>query len=178
MSPAKKVLIFVVAIYVLFVFSGFLLPKQTTLSRSVIVEADQGAVFDLVGDHKKFNTWSPWAAYDPKMHVEYEGPSTGVGAKQIWQSTHPKVGNGESTYTRYEPNASVSMTLDFEQGGGESSFVLKASDSNQVAVEWSFTSTHENIFERLIGFFALDGMLGPELESGLISLKQIAEKRR
>ncbi len=175
MGVAKKVLVVIVSIYVLILLAGFLLPKQTEVSRSVTIEAPQALVFELVSNHRDFMRWSPWAKKDPDMEVRYEGPAKGEGAKALWNSTHPEVGKGEFTYTEYQPNTSATLNLKFEQGGGDARFILTSDEDGATQVEWVYTQENHNVFARYFGYFLLEGMLAPEFESGLQNLKSLAE---
>lgn len=177
MPALKKIIIAVVALYIAFLFSGFLLPTETRVSREILIDAPNETVFKLVSEHREFRRWSPWAAKDPKMEVEYEGPEVGVGAKQLWRSAHPQVGNGESIYTVYEPYSKVEFELRFEQGGGTSAFNLSLLESGLIKTEWHFVSPHNNIFERFIGFFLIENLISPDLEQGLTALKTLAESQ-
>lgn len=178
MPMLKKVLLAVVVVYVCVLLSGFLLPAQTLVSRSIDVNASQALVFKLVSEHKQFQLWSPWAAKDPNMQLEFEGPAIGLGSKLIWRSEHPQVGNGESVYSVYEPYSEAAFSLSFDQGGGDASFYLDEIDSQNTRVVWQFKTEHGNVFERFIGFFLLEDMLAPDFESGLASLKTLAESRQ
>ncbi len=175
MKIAKRVLLSVLGIYLIALAAGFLLPKETIVSRNIVVDAPQALVFELVSNHKDFARWSPWAKKDPSMKVELSGPEKGVGSKQSWSSKHPQVGTGESVYTEYEPYTRARTQMTFDQGGGDAVFNVKALSDNQTEVEWLFETAHSNIFERYIGYFLIDNMIGGEYEVGLNDLKTLAE---
>lgn len=175
MSLAKKAIVALVALYILVLLSGFLLPDKTTVVRSVEITAEKGRVFKLISEHKTFQLWSPWAQKDPAMEVTYEGPNVGVGAIQHWRSGHPQVGSGTSTYIEYIPFERATTHLAFDQGGGDATLAVTEIDAKTVRVDWSFESAHNNVFERFIGFLFVEKMVGPDYESGLQALKVLAE---
>jgi len=177
MSGIKKVLVTLLFIYVCVLFSGFFLPKQSVVSRSIEIDASQARVFELVSDHRQAQQWSPWFARDPKMQIEYSGPEQGVSSKQTWRSEHPKVGNRESTIISYDAPNSVEMRIEFNQGGGFAGFQLNGSENGKTLLTWWFKSEHKNVFERFIGALLLESMIASDYEYGLAKIKEVAEKQ-
>ena len=175
MNIFKKILIVLLVIWLSIVGAGLFLPEKTVVSRSIAIDAPKALVFELVSNHRDFQRWSPWAKLDPNMQVNYEGPEKGLGSKSMWQSAHPHVGQGESTYTEYEPYEKATLSLSFEQGGGDAIFILSDGENDSTTLEWQFEQTADNVFGRYIGVLFLDGMLGPMYEQGLQDLKVLAE---
>lgn len=171
----KKTGIFLAACIIIFVIGGFLLPSTTVITRSITINAPDALVFELVSNHKDFKRWSPWAKRDPHMQVRLEGPAKGLGSKSYWRSEHPQVGSGESTYTVYEPYKTATLSLTFEQGGGDAVFTLNKIDAAQTALQWQFITQNTNVIERYFGYFLLENMLAPDYEQGLADLKILAE---
>ena len=172
---ALKIGLSVLFILVVVVFLYALtLPKESTVTRSIDINAPEALVFDLVSNHKSFQLWSPWSKRDPNMEITYEGPEKGVGSKITWKSDNPEVGNGTSEYIEYLPYSRAVTRLKFDQGGGDATLSVQVIDQNQVKVIWDFYTAHESILERYFGLM-IEGMVGKDYEKGLADLKVLAE---
>ena len=166
----------VVVLVVLFVAGGMLLPTQTHVERSVVINADPARVFALVNDYREFNKWSPWAAYDPDgTTYEYSGPAAGVGAKMSWSSEHPNVGVGAQEIVDSEPNSMVRTRLVFDgfDAPTYASFILDPADGG-TRVTWTFDSEMDSLLGRYLGLM-MDSWVGADYERGLSNLKALAE---
>ena len=65
MKTLKKIFFVLVALVVIFVVVGFVLPSQRHVERSVVIDAPPCVVFSQVNGFKRFNDWSPWVAVMP-----------------------------------------------------------------------------------------------------------------
>lgn len=142
------------------------------VSRSATVNAPIETVFAQVNNLENWNAWSPWKAMDPDMKVEY-GP-TGVG-KDAWYSWNgEEVGKGKLTITDSIANESIKTSIELgEMGMGSGSWSF-TQNGDAVDVTWGFTSHGRHLLDKVFHLF-LDGMLGPQLEGGLVALKNAAE---
>ncbi len=176
MKILKILLGIVVALVVLFVAGGFLLPSETHVERSVVIKADPVKVFLLVNDYREFNKWSPWATLDPEgTTYEFSGPSAGVGAKMSWRSEHPNVGVGAQEIVASEPNAMVRSKLMFDgfDAPTYASFILEPAEGGTL-VTWTFDSDMDSMLGRYFGLM-MDDWVGADYERGLARLKELAE---
>ncbi|MFL0799281.1 MAG: dienelactone hydrolase family protein [Agarilytica sp.] len=174
MKSFKIVIAIVIAIPVLFVALGTVLPAQTHVERDITIDAPQGVVFYLVSQHKQFQKWSPWAKIDPAMKVDFSGPDLGVGSMMTW-SGNQEVGSGTSVFTEYVPNSRAVTSLDFGQmGSGIATYDLELVGTNQTKITWGFDTRHRNFIEKYFGLM-MDAMLGAVYEDGLAELKTLAE---
>jgi len=156
---------------------------KTHLERSIVVNASPASVFKYVNNFKNFNTWSPWHSIDPNTAYTFEGPEEGVGAKMFWKSEHEEVGEGEQWIVESEENKRVKSGMKF--GGFEGEYfaevVLEPADNNSTKVTWHYygdvskASAFGAAAGKFFGMF-MDGMLGPQYEKGLSSLKEVVEK--
>ena len=83
----------IVAVGLVFVAGGLLLPSTTHVERSVVIERSPEQVFATLDSFERFNAWSPWAEYDPQARYTFEGPAQGVGARMRWVGNQA-VGSG------------------------------------------------------------------------------------
>lgn len=166
----------VLALILLFVAGGMLLPADTHVERSIVIKAEPAKVYSLVNDYREFNKWSPWAAYDPEgTSYEYTGPDTGVGARMSWASEHPNVGVGAQEIVESNPDKMVKSKLMFDGFDAPSyaSFILEPTDGG-TRVTWTFDSEMDSLLGRYLGLM-MDGWVGADYERGLASLKELAE---
>ncbi len=177
MRVITKILIVLVIGIILFLGVGLFLPGAAHVERSISIDAPPSTVFGLVNDFREFNRWSPWFERDPETQYTFGGPDSGVGAKMSWTSDQPDVGSGSQEIVASEPYGSVRMNLDFaEQGTADSYFKLVAEGSG-TRVTWGFdTELGLNPIARYFGLF-FDSLIGPDYESGLVNLKELAESR-
>jgi dienelactone hydrolase len=171
----KVILTVLVVAVVAFVLGGFLLPKETEVERSALIESDPATIFEYVNNLEKFHSWSPWADMDPNMQLEFSGPERGVGASMSWSSEVPQVGNGMQRITVSEPSRRVVTALEFDgQTSSESEFEL-IPEGNQTKVIWRFrVDFGSNPVSRYVGL-ALDDMLGQHYDRGLEKLEHLVE---
>ena len=176
MKLVKILLGVIVALALLFVIGGMLLPSEQHVERSVVLKAEPARVFSLVNDFREFNKWSPWAAYDPEgTRYEFSGPATGVGSKMSWSSEHPNVGSGTQEIVDSQPNTMVKSKLMFEgfDTPAYASFIIEPADGG-TRLTWTFDSKLDNMVGRYMGLM-MDEWVGGDYERGLASLKELAE---
>lgn len=176
MAILKKVLLGLVALVVLLIVIGFLLPRTFKVVRSVEIAAPMEKVYPLVYDPKAWARWGVWSRRDPGMTMTYTGTPAGVGAKWSWKSKAE--GDGTMEFTAAEFNKLVGYTITFPdmdmQGTGKLEF---AQVGASVRVTW--TGEGDVGANPISHYFAafMDRMLGPDFEGGLNNLKALAEQK-
>ncbi|UTW45857.1 SRPBCC family protein [bacterium SCSIO 12696] len=170
-----KVLKVLSIVVVLLAVVGLCLPSTTHVERSTVIKAPQERVFEYVNNFQHFNQWSPWAAKDPNTRYQYSGPESGVGSKMAWQSDSDQVGSGSQEIIKSEPYNYVETTLDFGAQGTANANYRITSTGELTSITWSFDTDHGwNLLSRGFGLM-MDGMLGPDYETGLANLKRVVE---
>jgi len=99
----KRILVAIVAVLLLAVVVGLLLPRQVRVERSISINRPASLVYAVVNSFQLFPKWSPWQDLDPNMHQSTEGPRDGVGAKLVW-SGNDKVGTGTQLILHGKPD--------------------------------------------------------------------------
>jgi len=171
----KTILLGLVALIILLVIGGLLLPSSVQVQRKVAVDAPPPAVFELVNSFKRFNEWSPWYELDPAARYVYSGPEKGVGARFEWQSQKPEVGSGSQEIVASQPYELVRTKLDFgSQGIAEAQMtILPAGPGSEVT--WSFEAQFGyDLLQRYFGLL-YDRWIGSDYEKGLANLKTLVE---
>jgi effector-binding domain-containing protein len=176
MKVIKKLFFALIAVLVILVVIGFLLPRQRHVERSVFIDAPPSVVFSQVNGYRHFNDWSPWVALMPDAEYSFEGPDFGVGSKMSWSSTEPRPETGSQTIVASTPYERVDVEIDFgRRGNAQVAYLLQAKEAG-TNLTWSFdTDFGINLLGRYWGLL-LDRQLGPLYAQGLTNLKRITEE--
>lgn len=153
------------------------------VQRSVVIQAPDSVVFDLVNNFQNFNQWSPWYELDPSTAYTFSGPTEGVGARMSWVSENPNVGTGEQWIVESQPHQYVKSGMKFGDFEGEyyAAFDIKPAGTG-TEVTWHYHSDASaagwggKFMAKMFGMF-MDGMIGPDYEKGLANLKTVAEQK-
>ena len=171
-----KVLIIIIAVFAIILLGGILvLPSDAHVERSTVIDAPVTEVFATLNSFKEFNEWSPWAAIDPEnTNYTFEGPDSGIGAKMSWTSTNDNVGAGSQEIVESNEGSMVKVEMYFEgyEDPAYASYILE-DESGSTRVTWTFDGKFKG-FSKYFGLM-MDGMLGPQYEEGLASLKEHIE---
>jgi effector-binding domain-containing protein len=176
MKFIKKLFFALIAIVLILVAIGFLLPRQRHVERSVFIDAPPSVVFSQVNGYRHFNDWSPWVAVMPNADYSFEGPDFGVGSKMSWSATEPRPEEGSQTIVASTPYERVDVEIESEgQGAAQFTYLLQP-ENGGTNLTWSFdTDFGINLLGRYRGLL-LDRQLGPLYAQGLTNLKRIAEE--
>jgi uncharacterized protein YndB with AHSA1/START domain len=163
-----------IALVLLLLAIGLLLPSHFRVERTVDINAPAEKVYSLLADPREWKRWTVWNQRDPAMKIDYGGPASGVGARWAWASTSE--GNGVMEFTEALPNQRIGYKLSFPDFGMQSTGVVAiAPRGTSVRVSW--TNEGEmgaNPINRWFGLF-MDRMVGKDFDAGLANLKRLAE---
>ena len=158
---------------------GLLLPREFTLQRSVVMEADPAAIHAQVGRLDRWERWASWLRDDPSLTVQPGPLVEGPGATLTWNN---ETGGGEMEIIRSEAERGVdfAMTLGRKQQQVTSNIQYRtltptAAGVPRTEVLWQL---HGDSGWDLMGRYfnlLLDPLMGPMLEDGLQRLKMLAE---
>ncbi len=178
MKKAGIIILFLIAA---FIVTGFLLPKEVHIERSITVERPSTMMFELLNGYQYFDKWSPWAKRDPNAVFTVSGPETGVGARLSWVGDPHLVGSGWQEIVASRPYEQIDIKLNFDaQGPADTGFTLSA-QGDATRVTWFFDSDLTKGVNLLDSFLAryfgllFDRWVGGDYETGLANLKQFAE---
>lgn len=177
----KKVIIIVLILLAAFMATGYLLPKQVHVERSITIDRPVTMMFELLDSYRHYNEWSPWAERDPDAEFIVSGPESGVGARMSWSGEPHLVGSGWQEIVGSTPYERISIKLDFEtQGLADTGFIL-VPQGDASKITWFFDTdlTQDLNFPDafLARYFGLlfDRWIGGHYEQGLANLKRYAE---
>jgi hypothetical protein len=177
MGPMMRLILGLIILGVILGAVALGLPAHVTVSRAVVVNAPEYAIYPYLNNLRRFSDWSPWAARDPDMKVTYSGQPEGTGAKVEWVSEQPSIGTGNMEIVETEQSRNVGLTANYNGLEGTSSFDLSPAGSGS-KVTWSFGyETGSSPLKRWKALM-LDGFVGAEYLAGLERLKARVEEDR
>ena len=175
MQFIKRIFGFVLIIAVVLVAIAYMLPRNVSVERSIVINATPDKIFPLVNNQKNEEQWSPWLARDPNTLMTYSGPDAGVGSKMEWASDHKGVGNGTAEIVESVENQSIKTKLDFGSQGAADAWFSFVAQGEFTKVSWGFTTDMGmNPIGRWMGLM-MDKWVGGDYEQGLANLKALVE---
>jgi hypothetical protein len=172
MRGLKSTILVILALVVIVLGIGAILPKDFRVERSIDIDAPPELVFDRVNSLRAWDAWSPWIARDPSIENTFAGPEAGVGATVTW--TSDESGDGTQTITLSKRPTRIETRLDFGRMGKPSADWTFEPRGNGVRVTWGLSGTASG---PLGGYFAkmMDRWVGADYEEGLRRLKGVVE---
>jgi hypothetical protein len=153
------------------------LPSHVTVSRAVVINAPESAIFPYLNNLHQFGDWSPWKARDPELAVSYGGPESGQGARVTWSSKKPSIGTGSMEIGESQPSRHIDLVVNFNGLDGTSSYDVMPSGSGSKVI-WTFGyDSGTNPLKRWKALM-LDGLVGAEYRNGLELLREKVEADR
>ncbi|MCX7115137.1 MAG: SRPBCC family protein [Gammaproteobacteria bacterium] len=179
MRILKALLSTLVVLAVVFVIGGFFIPAEWTVSRSIMIHATAENIYPFVKNFKKWEKWSPWSASkDASLKYTYEGPKSGVGAKQSWTSN--SMGKGWMQFTAANPQTGVAYDLFIDMGSSQSTLhgqISFSPEGENTTVTWTDQGNSGDSFVKRWMSLALRFMLAKNFDTGLADLKTLVEKK-
>lgn len=181
MKTFKKILIGFIIFIALFCIIGLFLPGKSHIERSTQINAPVDTVFNLVGNLKNWEKWSPWHKMDPEMKITYTGPESGTGAAYAWDSGKWSVGSGKLTIGEYIPNQKIETLMNFmeDESTTKGGFLFTPAD-NGTQITWyvDIDGKEQGGIHNVTGGWMklmMDGMMKKHFDDGLANLKAEAE---
>jgi hypothetical protein len=170
-----RLLVVLIGLAIVLALVSFLLPREVTVTRSIVIDAPPEEVFPHIDSLQAFDKWSPWAGIDPEMQQSFSGPERGVGNRMEWSSDDPDVGSGSQEITVSIPNERVETALDFGEMGQGTAWLDLAAVPEGTEVTWGLLADMGlNPVGRYIGLM-MDRWVGADYQRGLERLKEIVE---
>lgn len=174
----KKIVIGLVLVAAVILIVAVFQPDNYRVERSVRIAAPPSVAFAQVNDLHHWQEISPWAKIDPNTKYTFTGPAAGTGSALAWAG-NSKVGEGSMTITDSKTDELVRFRLDFVkpfESTSTAEFSFKP-DGGQTVVTWSMYGKNMYISKVMCLFVSMDKMVGGDFETGLASLKSIAEAK-
>jgi hypothetical protein len=152
-------------------------PDHFELSRSIDIDAAPNAVFPHINNLKAMNQWNPWATYNPKSVIAYEGPDEGPGAVYTWAGS--KMGEGRFKITDSNLNSvKADLTMIKPMRADNKVTFSIAAKASQTQVTWHMEGTNSFMHKLMQTVMSMDKMVGKEFEKGLAGLKAAVEQKK
>ncbi len=174
------VLIFVILVAAVVVgILGFAATKPNTyrIQRSTSINARPEIIFDLINDFHNWSIWAPHDNMDPTMKRTYSGPPTGTGAVSEWVS-NGRAGRGGMSIVESVPTSRICVLVDFVkpfETHNLNEFNLEPA-GDATTVTWTMEGMNRYPMKLMGIFVDIESMFGKHFETGLKTLKIVAER--
>lgn len=152
-------------------------PDSFRIERSANIKAPPEKIFPHLADLRAHGAWSPWEKKDPAMKRAFSGTASGKGQVYEWDG-NSEIGKGRIEIADIAAPAKVAMNLHFIkpfEAQSRADFTLKP-NGDGTTVTWAMYGPQPFVGKVMGLFIDCDKMVGKEFETGLASLKAIAEK--
>ena len=152
-------------------------PDTFRVQRAASIKAPPEKVFAILNDFQKWGAWSPWEKKDPAMKRTFGATTSGKGAKYAWEG-NKDVGKGSMEIAESSPSSRLTIKLDFIEpfeGHNIVDFTLEPK-GDSTTVSWNIHGPMPFVSKVISVFCSMDSMIGKDFETGLASLKAVAEK--
>jgi uncharacterized protein YndB with AHSA1/START domain len=152
-------------------------PDTFRVQRTARIVAPPEKIYPLVSDLHRMAEWSPYEKKDPDMKRSYGGAASGQGAVYSWDGDS-NVGAGNIEVASLSPPSKVVMSLNMVRPFAAHNvieFTLEPRDQ-ATAVTWALHGPMPFVSKVMCLFFDMDKMIGGDMDTGLASLKTLAEK--
>jgi uncharacterized protein YndB with AHSA1/START domain len=173
----KKIAIAVIVLIAALLVYAATRPSAFSVQRTTSIKATPEKIYPLISDFRKWGPWSPYEKKDPNMKRTYSGAASGKGSVYEWEGNR-EVGKGSIEITEAVPPSRVVLKLDMIkpiEGHNVVEFTLQPLGGS-TNVTWAMRGSHSFVGKLLSLFISMDKMIGADFETGLASLKAVAEK--
>ena len=173
----KKILLGLAALILIILAIAAMQPDSYRVERTATIKAPPDKIQPLISDFHNWASWSPWEKLDPAMKRTFSGAARDKGAIYAWDG-NDQVGAGRMEITELAPAARVGIKLDFFrpfESHCQTDFTLKPG-ADGTTVTWTMSGP-SSFMTKLMGLVvSMDKMVGKDFETGLASMKAVAEK--
>ena len=152
-------------------------PDTFRVERALAVKAPAGAIYPLIADFHRWTGWSPYEERDPDMKRTFGGAAQGKGATYAWDG-NKDIGAGRMEILEANVPSKLRIKLDFErpfEGHNTAEFTF-VPQGDATLVTWAMYGPAPFMSKVMQVFINMDTMIGKDFETGLASLKKLAEK--
>ncbi len=174
-----KVLVVIGAIIGIILVAAIFTKKAYTLQREVVINQPGQAVFEYVRQLKNHNQFNKWMRTDPAARKTYTGTDGTKGFTMAWDSDNSQVGKGEQEITGIIDGQKIDYALRFIEpfeGNAGSSISTYNLGNEKSRVIWAFNSEMKYPLNAMMIFMDIPGLLGKDLDTSLLNLKEIMER--
>jgi hypothetical protein len=162
----RRVFAALLVIVILILIVGFMLPRQVSVERSVVIDQPAEVIYAVLHDFRHFSAWSPWHAKNPDAGYRLEGPPSGIGATLVW-SDEDGSGAGRLWIVGVEAPNRIDMKMELGDSQVDSYFRIEPEGLGQ-RVFWGMAMEFGtfDLTGRYVGLM-LPGLVGRSYQDGL-----------
>lgn len=153
--------------------------KEYSVERDIIISKPKPIVFDYLKKLKNQDNFSKWAMMDSNMKKEFRGTDGTVGFVSAWDSNEKNVGKGEQEIKKITDGERIDYEIRFIKpfAGVANAYISTTMVSNnRTMVAWGFESKMKYPMNLMLLFMSMEKMVGNDLGTSLMNLKNILEK--
>ena len=177
----KRTLIGVGVVVAVLLIVAVFAPKEYGVSREIVIAQPVPVVFSYIKYLKNQETYSTWSMKDPDMEKSYRGEDGTVGFVAAWDSDHDQVGKGEQEIVQIVDNARLDLELRFFEpfeAKDKAYMVTTPVSDTETKVVWGFQGRMAYPMNLMLLCMDMENILGSELQTGLVNLKALLEKKQ
>jgi hypothetical protein len=174
MQALKRISITAVAMLLLLLGAGFLLPRSWQVERETLIHAPPSAIFPYLNSLRKWPEWTVWSKHRGVTEIGYSGPDAGPGATSRWLD---RGGRGVLKIMQSRNDRTVDYELIYN--GGEQQIdgkLVLIPEANGTRVVWRAAgAVGPDPLQRYAGLFQVY-QFGRDVEQGLTRLRDRLEQ--
>ena len=166
-------------IIVLILVVALFTKKDYSIQRDIVINRSTPEVFNYIKHLKNQDYYNKWVMKDPNMKKEFRGTDGTVGSVYAWDG-NKQAGAGEQEIKSIVDNERIDIEIRFVRPFAAVSsgpFVTQALSADQTKLTWGLSSTMKYPMNAMLLFMNMDQLLGKDLETSLINLKNILENK-
>ncbi|WP_306354174.1 SRPBCC family protein [Flavobacterium sp. '19STA2R22 D10 B1'] len=180
MKIFKKIIIALAILVGILLIAGLFLKKDYSVEREIVINKPKQEVFDYIKLLKNQDYFSKWSMQDPNAVKTYRGIDGTPGFVATWNSKNNEVGAGEQEIKKITEGDRMDVELRFKvpfESTENAYFITEAISPTQTKVKWGFNGHTGYPMNLMCVFMNFEGMVGNDLNIGLINLKGVLEKK-
>lgn len=165
----RKVFLSLLGLVLLLVVIGFLLPRQVTFERSLVIDQPAPVIFDVLVDMNQFMAWSPWSEAQGIENWWVEGRQGGSAeGTLVWQGQGGQ--QGRLWVVSADRPHRIDLQMELDENVVDTFYRIEPEGLGQ-RVSWgmSLEFGRFDLTGRYVGQI-LPRMIGGSYEQGLVNL--------
>ncbi len=176
MKILKKILTVLIILVALPLLLALFVKKDYQVQRAITINRPSSEVYNYVKLLKNQDHYSKWVRMDPAMKKDFRGTDGTVGFVYAWEG-NKDAGKGEQEIIALEEDKLVDVEVRFVEpfaGVAQAPIGLEALSPAQTRVTWGMEGSSD--YPMNIMNLFIDNMLGRDIDSSLLMLKELLEK--
>jgi uncharacterized protein YndB with AHSA1/START domain len=172
MKTLKWILIVVVILVVIVAATGYMLPREVTVTTMEEINQPPGKVFHFVAGFVDRTVWDPWIKSDTATKCTFDLKTGYTGSKYMWEG--PKIGSGMMEVDSVAAGSYILNSVSFMKGSSvPEEWTFAPTDSGTV-LTWTIKMSSEAPLERIMNNL-FKGIIQKTIDSGKTDLKNYLE---